>query len=60
MLRPIELAPIDLSLEEVSAQAGHKVFMEVDDNISLLVDKSTWDFRPSAQASPILEKLGRK
>jgi hypothetical protein len=37
MVRPIEKAPICLSLEEVTVRAGHKVLMEVDDNISLIV-----------------------
>jgi hypothetical protein len=31
------IAPIPLSLEEVTVYAGHEVLMEVDDNISLSV-----------------------
>ncbi len=33
ILKPIEQAPISLSLEEVTVRAGHKVLMEVDDII---------------------------
>jgi hypothetical protein len=37
MFRPIESATICLSLVEVIVQAGHKVWMEVADNILLIV-----------------------
>jgi hypothetical protein len=37
MVRPIEKAPICLSLEEVTVRASHEVMMEVDDNILLIV-----------------------
>ncbi len=33
ILKPIEYAPISLSLEEFAVGAGHKVLMEVDDDI---------------------------
>ncbi len=32
MVRPIELAPINLPLEDVAVHAGRKVLMEVDKN----------------------------
>ncbi len=37
MMRPIEWAPNCLSLEDVAASVGHKVLMEVDNNILLIV-----------------------
>ncbi len=36
-MRPIEWAPNCLSLEDVVASVCHKVSMEVDDNILLIV-----------------------
>jgi len=39
MVRPIEYAHICLSSVEVAVRAGHKVLVEVDDNIRLIV----WD-----------------
>jgi hypothetical protein len=41
-----------MSLEDVAAHAGHKVLMEVDHNIWLIVCDPQKDFRPTAQASP--------
>ncbi len=38
MVRPIEQAPIHLSLEKIVAFVGHEVQMEVDDNNLLIVD----------------------
>jgi hypothetical protein len=37
IIRPIEYAPICLSIKEVAVCAGRKVSMEVDDNILLIV-----------------------
>jgi hypothetical protein len=37
MDRPVDYALICLSLEEVTMHADHKVFIEVDDNIALIV-----------------------
>ncbi len=37
MVRPIELAPIHLPLEDVTVRAGRKVLMEVDDKSALIV-----------------------
>jgi hypothetical protein len=37
MVRPIEEAPIFTPPEEVAVCASHKVLMEVDDNILLIV-----------------------
>jgi hypothetical protein len=37
MARPIEKASIHLSLAEVTLKPAHKVLIEVDDNISLIV-----------------------
>ncbi len=37
IIRPIEYAPIRLSMKEVAVCAGRKVSMEVDDNILLIV-----------------------
>jgi hypothetical protein len=37
MVRSKDKAPICLPLEEVTVRASHKVLLEVDDNISLIV-----------------------
>ncbi len=37
MVRPIEWPPICQTLEEVTRRAVHKVLMEIDDNILLIV-----------------------
>ncbi len=37
IVRPIDQAPICLSLEEVSVCADHQVLLEVDDNSGLIV-----------------------
>ncbi len=47
----IGYAPICLSIVKVTMRASHKVFMEVDDNISLIW-VSARDFRLATQASP--------
>ncbi len=52
MVRPIELAPIHLSLDEVAGRADHKVLMVVD----LYFTDCWWstrDFWPAANAHPI-------
>jgi hypothetical protein len=49
MDKPIEQSPIHLSLEEVAVRAGHKVLMEVDDNILPIVAEPQGDFSPTAQ-----------
>jgi hypothetical protein len=36
MVRLIELALICMSFEELAMRAGHKVLMEVDDNVLLI------------------------
>ncbi len=40
MIRPIEKAPICLSLEKVALCAANEVLVEVDDNILLIVGNS--------------------
>ena len=42
MARPIEKASTCLSLAEVALKPAHKVLMEVDDNISLIVGDPLW------------------
>jgi len=37
MVRPMEKAPICLSLEEVTVRASHEVIIKVGDNILLIV-----------------------
>jgi hypothetical protein len=37
MVMPIRYAPICVSIVKVAMRASHKVLMEVDDNISLIV-----------------------
>jgi hypothetical protein len=37
MVRSIEKAPICLSLEDIVAHAGNKVWMEIDDKIYVIV-----------------------
>jgi hypothetical protein len=37
MVRPIDKAPICLSLKEFAVCADHEVLMEIEDNISLIV-----------------------
>ncbi len=52
MVRPIDLAPICLSAEEVAMHASHKILKEVDNNSTVIVDDPLGIFRPMTQASP--------
>ncbi len=52
MVKPIDQAPIHLSLEQVALHAGRKAWLEVDDNCALIVGYPFVDFRLAAQASP--------
>ncbi len=51
MVKPIDKAPVKVSLVKVAVHAGRKVMMEVDEKYCADYWRSTGDFRPTAQAS---------